>query len=67
MKSKISQEDSTDLATAPSTSSVGDVTNLLRFSSHLKENNIAYIVALFVLYQMEFFNFLFTYGKGVCS
>lgn len=66
MKSNAPLEEST-VASAPSTSSVGDVTNLLRFSSHLKENNIAYIVALFVLYQMEFFNFLFTYGKGVCS
>lgn len=44
----------------------GDVTALARLSLHVKENNIAYLIATLVAYQMGLLDKVFTYGSGVC-
>ena len=44
----------------------GDVTALARLSLHVKENNVAYLIATLVAYQMGILDKIFTYGSGVC-
>ncbi len=44
----------------------GDVTALARLSLHVKENNIAYLIATLVAYQMGILDKIFTYGSGMC-
>jgi hypothetical protein len=44
----------------------GDVTALARLSLHVKENNIAYLIATLVAYQMGILDKLVTYGSGMC-
>ncbi len=44
----------------------GDVTASARLLLHVKENNIAYLVATLVAYQMGLLDKMFTYGAGVC-
>lgn len=45
----------------------GDVAALARLQFHIKENNIAYLVAIAVCYQMGILDKMFTYGSGVCG
>lgn len=44
----------------------GDVTASARLLLHVKENNIAYLIATLVAYQMGILDKIFTYGSGVC-
>ncbi len=44
----------------------GDVTALARLSLHVKENNVAYLIATLVAYQMGILDKIFTYGSGMC-
>ncbi len=44
----------------------GDVTALARLSLHVKENNVAYLIATLVAYQMGILDKILTYGSGMC-
>ncbi len=44
----------------------GDVTALARLLLHVKENNVAYLIATLVAYQMGILDKVFTYGSGMC-
>jgi len=33
---------------------------------HVKENNIAYLIGLFISHQMGILDKVFTYGSGIC-
>ncbi len=44
----------------------GDVTAVARLFIHVKENNVGYMIATLVLYQMGILNKLFNYGSGMC-
>ncbi len=43
-----------------------DVTAIARLTLHVKENNIAYLVGMLVMYQLGILDKVFTYGSGVC-
>lgn len=43
-----------------------DVTALARLLLHVKENNVAYMIATLVAYQMGILDKIFTYGSGMC-
>lgn len=65
---KNSTGESTSVTSPPSTQNLDDVVGFpLRAAQHIKENNIAYLVGTFILYQLEIFHLLFTYGQGVCT
>lgn len=41
-----------------------------RFASiveHMRQNNVAYLIGIYVGWQMGIVDKLFTYGSGVCS
>ncbi len=44
-----------------------DVATLARLSIHVKENNIAYLIAVAVCYQIGILDKVFAYGSGVCG
>ena len=43
-----------------------DVIGLARLLQHAKDNNIAYLVAIAVAFQLGILQKLWTYGQGVC-
>lgn len=44
-----------------------DVTTLARLLLHVKQNNIAYLIAMLVSYQMGILDKFFIAATGVCS
>ena len=50
-----------------SAETVAENVKLARLITHLRENNIAWIAACYVAWQMGILDKLFTYGSGVCS
>ena len=55
--------------TKPSSASVecGDVATGARLLIHLKENNVQYLLATILAYQLGVLDKMFTYGTGVCG
>ncbi len=43
-----------------------DVTAIARLSIHVKKNNIAYLIATLVLYQIGLLDKAVTFGTGLC-
>ncbi len=50
----------------PSSVDVSDVTAVARLSLHVKQNNIAYLIATAVMYQIGVLDKIFAYGTGLC-
>tara|TARA_B100000424_G_C22643282_1_gene355343 strand:+ start:283 stop:447 length:165 start_codon:yes stop_codon:yes gene_type:complete len=44
-----------------------DVTKAASIVQHVKENNIAYLLAVLISYQVGMLDKLITYGTGVCA
>ena len=55
--------DTSELTTPAAAS---DVTGLARLLLHVKENNIPYMLAVLVAYQIGILDKAWTYGSGMC-
>ncbi len=44
-----------------------EIIGLARLLNHAKENNISYLIATAVAYQMGILDFIFYYGVGMCG
>lgn len=53
--------------TSDESATCGDVTTSVRLLSHVKENNIAYLIGVLVCYQIGLLDKVLTYGAGVCT
>ena len=60
----MSQVEETSTSATPSPTD--DVIGLARLLQHAKDNNIAYLVAIAVSFQLGILQKLWTYGSGVC-
>lgn len=43
-----------------------DTSKLITVFEHVKQNNIAYLIAIFVSHQMGILDQVITYGSGMC-
>ena len=58
----------TEAATTPElVSAAADVTRAASVLQHVKENNLAYLLAVLISYQMGILEQVVTYGSGVCA
>jgi len=46
--------------------SVQQAAKVLSVLKHVKENNVSYLLGVFVLHSMGFLEQAFTYGQGMC-
>ena len=44
-----------------------DGTRVASIMEHVKENNLAYLLAVLISYQMGLLDKMITYGSGVCA
>lgn len=51
---------------AASTQSTSADTSVLRLMVHVKENQIQYMIAVLIAYQIGILDKLWVYGSGVC-
>ena len=52
--------------TSPTPTTSDDVIGVARLLQNLKENNVTYMVALLVAYQIGILDKLWNYGSGMC-
>jgi hypothetical protein len=52
--------------TSASPTTTDDVIGLARLLQHAKDNNIAYLIATLVAFQLGLLQKLWDYGSGVC-
>ena len=55
-----------NLSPSATSSTPDDVIGLARLVQHAKDNNIAYLVATLVAFQLGILQELYTYGTGLC-
>ena len=59
-----------DLATPDTATAVvetaADTSKLITVFEHVKQNNIAYLIAIFVSHQLGILDQVITYGSGMC-
>ena len=59
-----------DLATPDTATAVvetaADTSKLITVFEHVKQNNVAYLVAIFVSHQLGILDQVLTYGSGMC-
>lgn len=48
------------------TESVQQAAKVLSILKHVKENNVSYLLGMFVLHSMGILEQAFTYGQGMC-
>lgn len=46
---------------------LGENARLASLVEHMRQNNVAYLIGIYVGWQMGILDKLFTYGSGVCS
>ena len=56
-----------DTAATEVVSTATDVTRAATILQHVKENNLAYLLAVLISYQMGLLDQVVTYGTGVCA
>jgi len=44
-----------------------DTSKMIQIFEHVKQNNIAYLVAIFVSHQLGILDNVITYGSGICG
>lgn len=54
-------------STSECVSTAADVTRAATILEHVKENNLAYLLAVLISYQMGLLDQVVTYGAGVCA
>lgn len=52
--------------TSPTTTTTNDVIGVARLLNHLKENNVSWMIAALVAFQLGILQELYTYGTGLC-
>ena len=59
-------DESTGADTSSATDVCGELTTVARLTLHVKENNIAYLVGMLIMYQLGILDKVFAYGIGMC-
>lgn len=54
-------------STSECVSTAADVTRAATILEHVKENNLAYLLAVLISYQMGLLDQVVTYGTGICA
>jgi hypothetical protein len=47
-------------------SDCAEMTRSAQMARHVKENNIAYLIGIFICYNMGILDKVFAYGAGIC-
>ena len=55
-----------ETASAAVVETAADTSKLITVFEHVKQNNIAYLIAIFVSHQLGILDQVITYGSGMC-